>query len=271
MRGMSAASLEGVLTRAESIVAQSAQGPDSVARELFQIARVIDSSNQLIRLLSDPGRLSEIKVTALETLLRGKVSKEALAIASDVVAQRWSEQDHVLDALEAAGMSALLNAADAAGAGDAIEAELFQFSRLITSTPELAAAFDRTRDDRAGRASIVRSLLADKANPVTTALVEQAVTGNTEEKASRRVLSFAEFAADRRRRLMAVVTSAVAMNDQQQQRLARILAAEFGQDVKMNFTVDPDVVGGMRVRVGDVVYDATILSRLSDARSRLTA
>lgn len=271
MRGMSAASLDDVLTRAESIIGGTGQRQEAVTQVLFEIARVIDSSNQLIRLLSDPGRLPDIKVTALETLLRGKVSEDALRIASDVVAHRWSEQDHVLDALEAAGMTALLNKADAAGAGEAVEAELFQFSRLITSTPELAAAFDQTRDDRAVRAAIVRSLLTGKANPVTTALAEQAVTGNTEEKASRRVLSFAEFAANRRRKLMAVVTSAVAMNDQQQERLARILAGTFGQDVKMNFTVDPDVMGGMRVRVGDVVYDATILSRLSDARSRLTA
>ena len=39
----------------------------------------------------------------------------------------------------------------------------------------------------------------------------------------------------------------------------------------MNLQVDPDVVGGLRIQVGDDLYDATVLARLSRARSQLVA
>ncbi|WP_345711686.1 F0F1 ATP synthase subunit delta, partial [Kineococcus glutinatus] len=39
--------------------------------------------------------------------------------------------------------------------------------------------------------------------------------------------------------------------------------------VRLNVDVDPDVLGGLRVKVGDEVIDGTISSRLAEARRRL--
>ncbi|CAM4011149.1 F0F1 ATP synthase subunit delta [Helcobacillus massiliensis] len=271
MRGTSAASLADVLSRTEDVVARSSQSMEELASELFQIAAAVDTSNQLVRLLSDPGRDPELKSTAVRTLIQGKASDEALELTEEVVRRPWSEQNHILDALEAAGASALLSQAEKAGRLETVEEELFQFSRLIDSEPELTAAFDEHRDDAGARRSIARRLLEGRVDPVTVALAVQAVGADAEMKASRRVLHFAEFAADRRRRLLAVVTSATELSDRQQSRLSEILAAKFGQSVQMNFEVSPDVIGGMRVQVGDDLYDATVLSRLTEARSRLSA
>jgi F-type H+-transporting ATPase subunit delta len=41
--------------------------------------------------------------------------------------------------------------------------------------------------------------------------------------------------------------------------------------VQLNLDVDPEVVGGLRIQVGDDLYDATVLARLSRARSSLVA
>ena len=38
----------------------------------------------------------------------------------------------------------------------------------------------------------------------------------------------------------------------------------------MDETVDPDVIGGIAVRIGDQLYDATVRSRLERLRARLT-
>src|SRR5690606_36420061 len=93
----------------------------------------------------------------------------------------------------------------------------------------------------------------------------------TELKPARRVEEFARFAADRRRRAFAAVSSAVPLNETQQARLGAVLASIYGREVQMNLQVDPDVVGGLRIQVGDDLYDATVLARLTRARSQLVS
>ena len=47
------------------------------------------------------------------------------------------------------------------------------------------------------------------------------------------------------------------------------LARQYGRPVHLNVVVDPEVIGGMRVEIGDDVIDGTVASRLDDARRRL--
>jgi len=54
-------------------------------------------------------------------------------------------------------------------------------------------------------------------------------------------------------------------------RLGRILAQAYGKEVQLNFTVDPAVIGGLHIKVGDDVVDATVLSRMTDARRRMAS
>jgi F-type H+-transporting ATPase subunit delta len=59
------------------------------------------------------------------------------------------------------------------------------------------------------------------------------------------------------------------MSDADQSRLAEILGGQYDTTVHLNVVVDPDVLGGVRVEIGDEVIDGTIISRLDDARRRL--
>jgi F-type H+-transporting ATPase subunit delta len=78
-------------------------------------------------------------------------------------------------------------------------------------------------------------------------------------------------AAARRARKVAYVSTSRALSDTQIERLESILSAQYGQDIQLNVTVDPAVVGGMRVQIGAEVVDTTILTRLTDARRRLAS
>ena len=53
------------------------------------------------------------------------------------------------------------------------------------------------------------------------------------------------------------------------QRLQDALARQYGRPVHLNVVVDPEVIGGIRVEIGDDVIDGTVASRLDDARRRL--
>ena len=67
------------------------------------------------------------------------------------------------------------------------------------------------------------------------------------------------------------VASAVALSEASQQSLSDQLAAYLGGGVKMHFTVDPSLLSGFLVRIGDLVLDNTIKTGLQQLQQKLTA
>ena len=70
---------------------------------------------------------------------------------------------------------------------------------------------------------------------------------------------------------MASVTSGSELSQAQLDRLGAILQQAYGQDLQLNVTVDPEILGGLRIQVGADVVDSTVLARLADARRRLAS
>lgn len=65
------------------------------------------------------------------------------------------------------------------------------------------------------------------------------------------------------------VTSAIALDADAEERLAAKVAAATGRRVKLTKRVDAGVLGGLVVRVGDVIVDGSLRSRLAQLRQRL--
>ncbi len=70
-------------------------------------------------------------------------------------------------------------------------------------------------------------------------------------------------------RVRATVTTAVELREGDRDRIARELSKRFNKDVKLSVAIDPRIIGGLRVRVGDRVIDASIAGRLHQLRRRL--
>jgi F-type H+-transporting ATPase subunit delta len=68
---------------------------------------------------------------------------------------------------------------------------------------------------------------------------------------------------------VATVRVARPLADGDRQRLADVLARTYDRQIHLNVVVDPEVIGGIRVEIGDDVIDGTVASRLDDARRRL--
>jgi F-type H+-transporting ATPase subunit delta len=81
--------------------------------------------------------------------------------------------------------------------------------------------------------------------------------------------TLARLAAERRNRLVAVVTSAVPLSDVQRDRLARSLAKLYGKELHLNLDVDPDVLGGIRVQIGDEVINGSLADRIDEVSRRM--
>ena len=270
MRGTSSTSFAEVLRQTESALAGNRDGLEAAAQELFSVADAIDSSNQLVRTLSDPGRPAEVKEATVRSLFGDRVSPRTLEACLEVVRRRWSEQEDILDALELLGVSTLLEQAQSEGVLEQVEGDLFEISRLIDDSGDLTATLDGLRENPSQRATILHALLDGRTHRLSAALAARAVGRRSETKPARRVEEFARFAS-----------IVVGVPSRRSQRCAAergpagpagaVLAAIYGREVQMNLQVDPDVVGGLRIQVGDDLYDATVLARLSRARSQLVA
>ena len=70
-------------------------------------------------------------------------------------------------------------------------------------------------------------------------------------------------------REVAEVRSAVALSDDQTQRLAASLKQATGKDVDIRVTVDPTVLGGIVTTIGDTVIDGSVRSRLAQVKSHI--
>jgi F-type H+-transporting ATPase subunit delta len=69
----------------------------------------------------------------------------------------------------------------------------------------------------------------------------------------------------------AEITSAVELSEQEKEALRQSLAKQFGADLSFTFHVDPSLLGGLRVRVGDSLMDTSVASRLSALRESLAS
>ena len=67
-------------------------------------------------------------------------------------------------------------------------------------------------------------------------------------------------------RMVATVRVAEPLTDEQRERLRQTLRAQAGRDVAIQEVIDENVVGGVRVELGDEVIEGTVASRLHDVR-----
>lgn len=82
---------------------------------------------------------------------------------------------------------------------------------------------------------------------------------------------FAELVRRDRGVSLAEVRTALPLEDEQRDAIAKRLRQLTGDKVEMNEVVDTGLIGGIAVRIGDVLYDASIRTRLERLRARLTA
>jgi F-type H+-transporting ATPase subunit delta len=83
------------------------------------------------------------------------------------------------------------------------------------------------------------------------------------------VARFAELAAKRQQRWIATVSVTRPLTETQFARLQAGLNALYGRELKVNLTVDPELIGGIRVQVGDEVLDASVVTRLGQLHRQL--
>ncbi|MEZ4656419.1 MAG: ATP synthase F1 subunit delta [Caldilineaceae bacterium] len=119
---------------------------------------------------------------------------------------------------------------------------------------------------KAYQAAIKTELSTEEQNLVKL-LLQEGDMGMLGEVAS----ALAEAATGQRGPQKAEIVSAIELTQKEQESLRNKLVADYGDGLTFAFRVDPSLLGGLRVRVGDRLIDTSVASRLSALRETLSA
>ncbi|MGK3102687.1 F0F1 ATP synthase subunit delta [Streptomyces sp. WAC05858] len=269
MNGASREALAAARERFDALTDNTSVDASKLAEELAAVTALLDREVSLRRVLTDPAQPGEAKAELAARVLGGQVGGESIDLVSGLVRSRWSRSRDLVDAVEQLASAAELVAAERTGALDNVEDELFRFGRIVSSSSELRGALTDRRASVSAKAGLVRELLGGRADQVTERLVVRLVTHPRGRSLESGLDELSKLAAERRDRTVAVVTSAVPLSDRQKQRLGEALGKLYGRKMHLNLDVDPEVLGGISVRVGDEIIKGTITDRLDEATRRM--
>jgi F-type H+-transporting ATPase subunit delta len=202
-------------------------------------------------------------------LLHGKVTQRTEALVAAAVESHWARLGDMVDAIEELAVGALVLAADTDNSLDDLEDVLFRFSRVVSAQPDLRAALADPGLPEDRKHDLIGALLDGKVSAVALDLINQVIAHPRGRPLDVSLDLCAGIAARRREQLIAVVRCAVELSEAQRRRLAEALSESYGHKIHLNIVLDPSVVGGMSVQIGDELIDGTAASRLAEVRRKL--
>jgi F-type H+-transporting ATPase subunit delta len=272
LRAASRESLAALVVKFDEVTADL--GPDqlsSVADDLASVAKLLARESILTRHLADPADDPSPKLGLLETLLEGKVGDTALEVLKAAVSGRWSSDANLVDAVEHVARLALLVRAEREEVAGDVEEQLFRFSRILDAQPGLAILLTDYSAPTEGRVKLLRDILdsGSGVNATTVQLLSQTVELLRGERADQAVLDLAELAVARRGEVVAHVSAAADVSDAQRTRLTEVLTRIYRHPVSLQLHINPGLLGGLNIAVGDEVIDGTLSSKLAAAETKL--
>jgi F-type H+-transporting ATPase subunit delta len=243
-----------------------------IGNELFTITKVLDGSIQLERALTDPSRPVADKVAVLKELLGDNAHPMTMEIMTDLVSRRWSRARDIANAVEDFGVDAMMYYADATDATLQVSIELSELHSALLNLPVVRAKLYDYQATSEARVKLFREVFSGKTlNKVTMRLAEHA-TCNLRR---RRYLETIQWLINKFSRhmgeSMVTVTTATPLKKEQIKRLVEVYSAKVGRQVHINSVVDPTVLGGMRIQVGDEVTDNTVVAQLQNLHRKVQA
>ncbi|GLY65251.1 F0F1 ATP synthase subunit delta [Amycolatopsis taiwanensis] len=272
---MHATSRESLATARERLEALTADvdtaGLRRLGGELSAVIGVLARERTLLRHLADPATTESVRGDLATGVFAGKISDLAVSVLREVAVLRWSRAADLADTVELLGRQAVLVAAERENTLDETEDELFRFGRVLESENRLRTLLSDAQAPAQRRLELLHSVLDGKVGQDTLDLLEQAVRVPRGRSLDVVVGQLAELAAARRERTVAHVTAAAPLTAEQEDRLAGVLSQIYRRTISVQIEVDPEVLGGLVVRVGDEVIDGSIASRLAQAARGLPA
>jgi ATP synthase F0 subunit b/ATP synthase F1 delta subunit len=244
----------------------------TVSAELVSVAKMLEREMVVTRYLTVPAEDAAPRVRLLERLVSGEVADPTLDVLRAAVSERWSANADLVDAIEHVSRQALLEVAEREDQVDEVEEQLFRFSRILDAQPRLGILLGDYSAPAEGRIALLSKVLdssSGSVNKIAIALLSQTVELLRGEPAEEAMKFLAEVAVARRGEVVAQVGAAAELSDAQRTRLTEVLSRIYGHPVTVQLEIDPELLGGLLISVGDEVVDGTLSSRLATAEAQL--
>jgi F-type H+-transporting ATPase subunit delta len=237
--------------------------------DLFGVASVLRSEPGLRRVATDVSTDANAKSGLVRGIFEGKLSQPALDLVAEAVRRRWTSSRDLADTLEELGVRAVVHSAgDSPSDAGQLSDELFAVRRLVEEDVELRAALNDPARSVADRRRLLSGLLDGRAHAATVTLAQQSLSGSYRTPGVA-LEAYEKVAAAVHSQRVAQVYVASELSESEQTRLQQALSRQYGREVHVNVVVDPGLLGGMRVEIGEDVIDGTVAARLHEARRRL--
>ncbi len=242
-----------------------------IGNELFSVTNVLDRNIRLERALTDPSRPVEDKVALLNKLVGDQAHEMTMEILTDLVGRRWSRVSDIANAVEDFGVDGMMYYADATDATLQVSIELAELHSALLNLPVIRSGLSSDHAPAEARIKLLYALVGNKdLNKVTMRLAEHAACNPR----NRRYLSTIHWLINKFSRhmgeSMVTVTTAAPLNQEQVDKLIAVYSKRLGRPVHINSNVDPTVIGGMRIEIGDEVTDNTVVAQLQQLQRRVT-
>ena len=251
----------------------SAQSGDvkTLSGQLFAVADVIAQEKSLRQILADSGQTPQSRSALIAEIFGSSIDEVAKSVVSSVVSQRWSTDGDLIDVLEILGAQAAFIAADRNGTLDRAESDIFHFGRTVDASASLQMTLTDPSLSTVTKTKVVNQLLDGKVEQQTIAVIAYFVSHLRGRRVDAVIELLNELAAAQRNQVVAYVRSVVALDESQLTRLTNALNKLTGKQVSVNVAIDPSVIGGITVKIGQDVIDGSVATRLENARRSLLA
>ena len=166
--------------------------------------------------------------------------------------------------------TALADVVISSGETESVKGELLSWEQLIGSSADLQNAFGNPSIAHSSKEKVLEGLLAKTRPSKTTSNFLRVLLRNGRLTELRQINErFAAVVEERSGRTVAQVTSARELSAEQQNELKANLENLTRKQVKLDFTIDPDLIGGVVTRIGSTIYDGSVKTQLENLKEEL--
>jgi F-type H+-transporting ATPase subunit delta len=165
--------------------------------------------------------------------------------------------------------AALYEEADATGVLEAVDEDVLMLRRSMESNRPLSRVFESPVIPPEKKEAVLQELLDDRVETLTLQFLRLLIRKDR-ETLTKVILDRYQSLRDEQRGIVdAEATVARPLTDEDRAALVETLEEKMDKEVRLTVKENPDLIGGLVVRVGDRVFDASVRSQLTALRDRL--
>jgi F-type H+-transporting ATPase subunit delta len=152
-----------------------------------------------------------------------------------------------------------------------VQEELRGFVQMFQSSAEMREVFSNPTISQQQQRAVIDAMIAITKPRPTTVNFLRVIVGHYRFQFLPEIYeAFSRILDERLNIVSAQITTAHPINDEQQTLLADQLRKVTGKEVRLKFTTDPEIIGGVVTHIGSEIYDGSIRNQLEILRTRLS-